>query len=346
MPSSSWQPAACKEQQTSCRACNNSSTAFDPLCTIWKLCTLKTPCWECTEYAVTSSSHILPFKTFKDCFWLGPTKHPKLLVLLLQQWPRRGQSHLCICSCSSQALEAWQGNVQAIPAMAGLTWLMLATSIAMMKAEMTWTLHELGERKKRVNLFALYLKTLFPCWPLLVRNTSPNYKFIISIYFTYSFSLFSSALEVLELLSLLLFCSGAGAPPPPPLPPAAAPTAAAAAAAPAPSSSSSSSTRTTRTTTSNTKHQTSRTKHQTETPQQRHQAPEQHKHHQHRQHKHRHNWPPAQASASSDSKSKVMEVERGGCLAKQKRKYRLVYRFCIVLGIVWEGAISWQDWAS
>lgn len=73
MPSSSWQPAACKEQQTSCRACNNSSTAFDPLCTIWKLCTLKTPWhhirWECTEYAVTSSSHILPFKTFKDCFF-------------------------------------------------------------------------------------------------------------------------------------------------------------------------------------------------------------------------------------------------------------------------------------
>ena len=62
--------------------------------------------------------------------------------------------------------------------------------------------------------------------------------------------------------------------------------------------------------------------------------------------KHRHNWPPAQTSASSDSKSKDMEVLKGGCLAKRKRKYRLVYRFCIVLGIVWEGAISWQDWAS
>ena len=200
-------------------------------------------------------------------------------------------------------------------------------------------------KKNRVNLFALYLKTLFPRWPLLVRNTSPDSKFIISIYSTYSLSLSSSALEVLELLSLLLLCSGAGAPPPPPpppLPPAAALTAAAAAAAaPAPSSST-----TTRTITSDTKHQSRRTKHQTETPQQRPQAPEQHKHHQHRQHKHRHNWQPAQASASSDSKSEVMEVPRGGCLAKRKRKYRLVYRFCIVLGIVWEGAISWQDWAS
>ena len=177
----------------------------------------------------------------------------------------------------------------------------------------------------------------FPCWPLLVRNTSPNYKFIISIYFTYSLSPSSSALEVLELLSLLLLCSGAGAPPPPPpLPPAAAPTAAAAAAAaaaPAPSSiSSRGSSTTTRTTTSDTKHQTSRTKHQTETPQQRHQAPEQHKHHQHRQHKHRHNWPPAQASASSDSKSEVMEVLRGGCLAE--RKWGMVWQACVE-GIVW-----------
>ena len=175
-------------------------------------------------------------------------------------------------------------------------------------------------KKNRINLFALHLKPLFPCWPLLVRNTSPNHKFIISIYFNYSLSLSSSALEVLELLSLLLLCSGAGAPPPPPppppLPPAAAPTAAAAAAAPAPSSRGSSTT--TRTTTSDTKHQTSRTKHQTETPSQRHQAPEQHKHHQHRQHKHRHNWPPAQAIASSDSKSEVMEVLRGGCLAERK----------------------------
>ena len=67
------------------------------------------------------------------------------------------------------------------------------------------------EKTPRVNLFALYLKPLFPWWPLLVRNTSPDYKFIISIYFTYSLSLSSSALEVLELLSLLLLSSGAGA---------------------------------------------------------------------------------------------------------------------------------------
>ena len=40
---------------------------------------------------------------------------------------------------------------------------------------MSWT------KKTRINLFALHLKPLFPCWPLLVRNTSPNYKFIISI---------------------------------------------------------------------------------------------------------------------------------------------------------------------
>ena len=194
MPSSSWQPAACKEQQTSCRACNNSSTAFDPLCTIWKLCTLKTPCWECTEYAVTSSSHILPFKTFKDCFWLGPTKHPKLLVLLLQQWPRRGQSHLCICSCSSQALEAWQGNVQAIPAMAGLTWLMLATSIAMMKAEMTWTLHELGERKKTCKSVCVILENTISMLAASCQKHLPKLQVHYQhLFYLFLFALFISA---------------------------------------------------------------------------------------------------------------------------------------------------------
>ena len=76
-------------------------------------------------------------------------------------------------------------------------------------AQLTW-----AGKKKRINLFALHLKPLFPCWPLLVRNTSPNHKFIISIYFNYSLSPSSSALEVLELLSLLLLCSGAGALPP------------------------------------------------------------------------------------------------------------------------------------
>ena len=37
-----------------------------------------------------------------------------------------------------------------------------------------------------------------------------------------------------------------------------------------------------------------------------------------------------------------MAVLTGGCLAKRKHKYRLVFRFCIVLGTVFCYRLGWE----
>ena len=203
---------------------------------------------------------------------------------------------------------------------------------------------ELGKKKPCKSVCAL-TETLFTCWPLHVANTPLNCKLNISMISTYfrlhehiatasssssstttttsatastSSSQQQQQRHQLQAAAVAAAAEGVAAPPPEPPPATPSTRPAGPSTRPGPDQhqtcTTSTSTRSTRTTTS--------------------------------QHKHRHNWPPAQASASSDSKSKDMEVLKGGCLAKRKRKYRLVYRFCIVLGIVWEGAISWQDWAS